>query len=226
MRAIFADRGITLDAAWSLGVDAFEQICTIIQQNRYGTMIEFGSGYSTISWALACPELRIISFEHSQLFYEQTLELVKRINLAERVQVLYAPLRKCWIDGRPFTSYQSMPITQPVDVVIIDGPPHTTRRGREACLYFAYDAVQVGGAVVLDDYQRPDERQIVKNWQSVYPLSFRQEFLMTGHGLAVLYKIHHEKRSIHFDVLRDTYQVQYQQLTFGAKVRLAKLLHR
>ena len=223
VRETLAAYGLNLDAPWSLGSEAFEQICAIIRQNHYSAMVEFGSGSSTVGWALVCRDLSVTSFEHEQPFFEQSSGLVEKFNLSERVQVLHVPLQRCWINGRPFVSYRRTRIDPPVDVVIIDGPPHVTRRGREACLYFVYDALRVGGAVILDDYQRHDEVQIVRNWQSVYPHSFRQETLAAGQGVAVLYKVRHERRSVHYDVLRDACRVQYQQLAFGVKARLAGL---
>ena len=68
---------------------------------------------------------------------------------------------------------------------IIDGPPVYTLRGREACLYQVYDQIKIGGLVILDDFRRSYEKQIVENWLSVYPGSFAVEIIREDHHLAV-----------------------------------------
>ncbi|MCY3680381.1 MAG: hypothetical protein OXH16_03230, partial [Gemmatimonadetes bacterium] len=76
-----------------------------------------------------------------------------------------------------------------IDCVIIDGPPVYTLRGREACLYQVYDQIKIGGLVILDDFRRSYEKQIVENWLSVYPGSFTVAIIREDHHLAVLRKI-------------------------------------
>ena len=76
-----------------------------------------------------------------------------------------------------------------MDCVIIDGPPVYTLRGREACLYQVYDQIKIGGLVILDDFRRSYEKQIVENWLTVYPDSFTVEIICEDHYLAVLRKI-------------------------------------
>jgi len=76
-----------------------------------------------------------------------------------------------------------------IDCVIIDGPPVYTLRGREACLYQVYDQIKIGGLVILDDFRRRFEKQIVENWLSVYPGSFTVAIIRKDHHLAVLRKI-------------------------------------
>ena len=62
-------------------------------------------------------------------------------------------------------------------------------RGREACLYQVYDQIKIGGLVILDDFRRSYEKQIVENWLSVYPGSFAVEIIREDHHLAALRKI-------------------------------------
>ena len=76
-----------------------------------------------------------------------------------------------------------------IDCVIIDGPPVYTLRGREACLYQVYDQIKIGGLVILDDFRRSFEKQIVENWLSIYPSSFTVEMIREDHHLTMLRKI-------------------------------------
>lgn len=212
----------SLDQGWSLGSDAFNYICALAANRSYRSLIEFGSGSSTIGWPSLLPDLMVTSFEHDSDYCEETKRLVLQYNLGNRVSVHHAPLRISWMHGRPYQTYarpEALPIA---DIVVIDGPPAYTRRGREACLYYAYDCLQVGGLVVLDDADRPDEQQTVSNWMSMYPGSFRLERVNVGHGLAVLYKVHHVAKNWRaVKPLRDSYVVQAEKLVFSVKRALA-----
>ncbi len=212
----------SLDQGWSLGSDAFNYICSLAANRTYRSLIEFGSGRSTTGWVSALPGLVVTSFEHDREFCEDTKRQVVQLSLDDRVRVHYAPLCTVWIDGRPFQSYappRGLPLA---DIVVIDGPPAHTRRGREACLYYAYDHLRVGGTVVLDDASRPDEQQSVANWMAVYPGSFQMEWISVGHGLAVLYKTAHVPRKrMARAAFWDSYSVLAEKLVFGLKRSLA-----
>lgn len=216
----FSSQG--LDQGWSLGSDAFNYICSLAADRTYQSLIEFGSGRSTTGWVSAIPGLVVTSFEHDRKFCEDTKRQVVERDLADQVKVHYAPLRTVWIDGRPFQSYAPPRALPQADIIVIDGPPAHTRRGRETCLYYAYDHLRVGGTVVLDDASRPDEQQSVANWMAVYPGSFEVEWISVGHGLAVLYKTAHvpRKRMVQA-VLWDSYSVLAEKLVFGLKRSVA-----
>src|SRR5699024_10631571 len=79
------------------------------------------------------------------------------------------PLAWQWHGEAPYLSFRPGDLPTSVDAVMIDGPPHWTRRGREACLYAAFDRVKVGGRVYLDDFNRPAEQRMVRNWCRAYP---------------------------------------------------------
>ena len=67
-------------------------------------------------------------------------------------------------------------------------PPELTRK----CVRYPagpllFSKISVGGAVFLDDANRDDEKQILKNWAAEFP-EFRKEHRETEKGLAVLWK--------------------------------------
>lgn len=214
-----------LDQAWRIGEDAFSYVCSIIRQNRCRFMVEFGSGASTIRWALEFPDLSILAFEHDPKFAEDTEARLRALGLAHRVELRHAPLRRRWINGRLFTAYDCRRIEGFYDIVIIDGPPHYTRRGREVCLYDAYAALRVGGTVVLDDANRADEKAIVANWLAVYPGSFEYTWVDVQHGLAILRKIEQlPRRRISPRALRDFYSLKMRQAAFSVRGWLRRIL--
>ena len=113
--------------------------------------------------------------------------------------------------GRPFITYTTPDLAKAIDIVIVDGPPAATRRGREACLYYAYDRLRVGGTVILDDLCRQDEQTILANWFSVYPSSFEVSRWDGGHGLAQLTKVTPRKMIWTATTFRDSWVVNGQR---------------
>lgn len=214
-----------LNAPWSISEASFEYISGLISARGYRSMVEFGSGNSTARWLLAFPELSVTSIEHDRRYFLETLRHLQELGLGNRVQLNHAPLRKFWFHGRRFHSYAQPALPESCDIVIIDGPPFHTRRGREACLYFIYNSLKVGGLVVLDDARREDEKATVANWLTVYPDSFSYSYEDVGNGLAVLTKIRQTRYHTCMPALVDFYSLTVRQVVFATKVRLKSAWH-
>lgn len=177
---------VALDAPWAIGGAALDAIRERLAALAPKTLVEFGGGVSTAALARSLPETRILSIDHDPHFLEATRA---RLSPAACVELSLRPL--VWQDHgeAPYLSYESGPFPEEVDAVLIDGPPHWTRGGREATLYQVIDRVRVGGLVILDDYGRRRERRIVAHWLEVYRGSLELvEHLEVGHHLAVLRK--------------------------------------
>lgn len=164
---------LTLDNGWSIGEKTFSFLLEELRSLAVENLLEFGSGVSTIRLALQFPQARILSIESDPAFYQHTVQLLDRYVPGHSIKVELREL--CWQrHGLGFyQSYRPGPFFPRVDALIIDGPPGWTRRGREVCLYQAFRFLRTGGRVYLDDYDRPEEQQIVRNWQASYPGVFR-----------------------------------------------------
>ena len=204
---------LNLDVSWRIGEEAFSYICEIIAAHGFKKMIEFGSGASTPRWALKFPDLSILSFEHEQKFCDETRQYVSEAGVEDQIEIVHAPLKTVRFKGRSFRSYAVLKIKNTCDIVIIDGPPASTRRGREACLYHAYNRLRIGGVVILDDADRADEQTIVKNWLRVYPGSFDYSHAAVGHGLAILHKKRHlPRQKTSLATMCDNYMIRAQKM--------------
>lgn len=194
------------DNCWTIGEDTLSFLVEELQSLRMEHLVEFGSGASTVRLALRFPQTAILSIENSPRFYQHTLRLLDNVP-AHRVTL---ELRDLHWQRHGFGLYQSYhpgPMPDRVDAAIIDGPPWWTTRGREACLYQVFDVLRIGGRVYLDDFGRPAEQQIVRNWLSSYPGAFQVKAVACGHGLCVLEKINHLRRPrrMALAVLRDNW---------------------
>ena len=184
---------LNLDMGWSIGETAFERITTtLLQMPTVERILEFGSGPSSIRLAMAFSEAQVLSIEGDWRNYAETLNLMRSFWDKRNLSIRYRPVTLESYGDAEFLTYEDGMFWDDqgeMDCVIIDGPPVYTLRGREACLYQVYDQIRIGGLVILDDFRRPFEKQIVENWLSVYPGSFTVETIREDHLMAVLRKI-------------------------------------
>lgn len=158
---------VDLDAGWGLSESLFRAIKNKLSGSVTRTVIEFGSGGSTLRMLETFPAATIISFEHDQQWISYAREQLQHYN-SNRIQLNFAPLKWQSFLGAPYLTYNLADAQIPVsaDMLLIDGPPYYTLRGREACLYVAHSHITIGGRVFLDDAQRPWEQQIIANWKA------------------------------------------------------------
>ena len=212
---------LNLDAGWSIGETAFERIITtLLEMSSVERILEFGSGPSSIRLAMAFSEAEVLSIEGDWRNFAETTSLMHTFWDKRNLSIKYRPITLESYGNAEFLTYEDgMFWEEEIDCVIIDGPPVYTLRGREACLYQVYDQIKIGGLVILDDFRRRFEKQIVENWLSVYPSSFTVATIREDHHLAVLRKI----RSVTpcWDTLYRLSDVQSVSVT---RVRIAKAL--
>jgi hypothetical protein len=184
---------LNLDEGWSIGETSFERIVALARQLRARSVLEFGSGASTVRLALALSEASIVSVDHEPGARARVVALAGHHGLPHPPEVQERPLAFLDFGGSRILSYGgAQPWPRPIDTVIIDGPPFYALLGREACLYQVYRDLRPGGLVILDDADRLAEQTIVQDWLAVYP-GLR---LLAPHGvprLAVLEKRRHEE---------------------------------
>ena len=182
---------LNLDTGWSIGETAFGRIETLLlQMSPVERILEFGSGPSSIRLAMAFAEAEVLSIEGHWRNYAETTSLMQSFWDKRNLSIKHRPITLESYGDAEFLTYEDgMFWEEEMDCVIIDGPPVYTLRGREACLYQVYDQIKIGGLVILDDFRRRFEKQIVENWLSVYPGSFAVEIIYEDHHLAVLRKV-------------------------------------
>lgn len=168
---------INISQDWCLGEGTFNALVDDLQSFMIENVVEFGSGVSSTRLALAMPHINLLSIESDPIYCEKTMQLLDRHVPEHRVEVQLRTL--CW-QRHGLGLYQSYcpgEFPSQIDAVIIDGPPFWTVRGREGCLYQVFNSLRIGGRVYLDDYERPDEEQTVRNWLAAYPGVFKARVL-------------------------------------------------
>lgn len=184
---------LNLDKGWSLTEQGFALIVDLLNSSGAPrSILEFGSGRSTVRLSLTFPEASVLSLESDQLEFVEAQRLVRQFVCENAITLRHCPLASHAYGDGEIASYQSEPLVREgrFDCVIIDGPPFYILRGREICLYESYCSLEIGGLVILDDFYRKAEQTIVSNWLSVYPGSFAPaQVLDSRHGIVALQKI-------------------------------------
>lgn len=174
---------------WSVSSDAGLYIMNLIDENNYDLILEFGSGSSTVLIAKTLIKLTKqrtedrkcnpvqVAFEHHEKYYEKTVSDLRRAGLEKDVRLVLAPLQPYIApDGGTYFFYSCHSTLRKLSeqfgkkriklFVLVDGPPGI------ACKHARYPAVpsvlsMLGKAdidVLLDDYLREDEKEIVPMW--------------------------------------------------------------
>jgi len=181
---------VSFTSSWSLGEQAYRAIHDDLVQHGARTIVEFGSGTSTIRLCQNFPGATILSLESEPSFCQETRSLLQERGGGTRVEVALRPLVWQRHSLGFFRSYHPGSFPRDVDAVLIDGPPIATLRGREACLYQVFQFARIGARIYLDDYCRDAERKIVRNWLRAYPHELLHcATFASEHQVAVLEKI-------------------------------------
>ena len=166
----------------------------LLQERRPRTILELGSGSSTIIIARtlqlmgASPDLHI-SVDHDARFLGNTQELARLNGVAELVQFEHCPLSA--VDGFPTPWYSrivELAKSSRFDFVLVDGPPAYAKgedRAREPALTMLRPYLSENAILILDDANRPGEQDVVTAWLDRYP-EFNLYEAKEGKGIAIL----------------------------------------
>jgi len=171
---------------WPISPDFALYLVELIDGNDYDLILEFGSGTSTVVIAKALariarqqhgkPAAVQVAFEHLEQYHAQTQANLQHAGLLEAVQLELAPLADFKaLNGSTYSYYSchaalhklAGQLSSDIKIlIIVDGPPAST--GKHA-RYPAVPSVLAGfkGAhidILLDDYIREDEKEIVQLW--------------------------------------------------------------
>jgi hypothetical protein len=156
---------------WTLAPDALRLVTRVVEILRPRHVLELGSGLSTRVLARAAGGLGngavISSVDHDPQYNWESGGSPREPGSAP-VAFHLAPLVVREFGGKLCGAYLLQPeklaSKEPVDLVVIDGPP-VNLGGREGTLYQVMDVARPGTLVLLDDSKRPEERAAIRAWQ-------------------------------------------------------------
>lgn len=179
-------------SSWAATPELALKIHELIVRHRPSTIVELGSGISTLICGYTIEKEKIaaktISYDHDIDYAVITRKNLAEHSLEKYCQVLDAPLSKQEIGGRNVTWYDLSAHTLPqdIDLLIVDGPPFIHgKHPRHAALPKLYANLSKRAVVVLHDTHRSEESETVRMWLSQYP-EFKAERFDTEKGITVL----------------------------------------
>jgi predicted O-methyltransferase YrrM len=161
---------LPLSGGWRTAPTTTLRYVDLIADHEPALVVECGSGVSSMWAGHALKAVggngRCVALEHDAAFREESVALVTRHGLDERVDVRLAPLRDR-SEGTPWYDARSVEDLQDIDVLLVDGPPAATApEARYPALEVLGPRMRTGGLILMDDTARPGEAAIVERWLS------------------------------------------------------------
>lgn len=176
---------------WAASPDLLRELILHVLRYRPGTIVECGSGVSTIVLA-RCLEIlgtgHVYSLEHLPDQADKTRQNLTRHGLDERATVLTTPLCSHAINDERFDWYETKALPSlSYDMLVIDGPPATTGPlARYPAGPLLFGRLSPQAAIFLDDSNREQEQAILDRWRKEFP-HLRQDTRPCEKGCVVLW---------------------------------------
>jgi len=169
--------------------DLLKKITELIFTEKPSLVVEAGSGVSTLVIAYSLRQLgkgHVVSLEHDPKYAAISQSLIASHGLEALATIVHAPLKGFEIEGQQRLWYDTdcLTLAEPIDLLVIDGPPGNLRY---PALPLLYKHLRNTATIILDDGRREDERRVVATWEKEFSLS--TEFLDTEKGAYVIHKI-------------------------------------
>lgn len=156
---------------WAVEPD-FARLMVQELESRPEVVVELGSGTSSLLLASALHRRgfgQLISIDDNPDFAANTRERLARAGVADRVDVVVAALRRQTIGSVEMDWYDvpavlgSLP-PSPINLLIIDGPPSTSKWARWPAIEILGPRLARGATVLLDDGRRRRESATTFRW--------------------------------------------------------------
>lgn len=169
----------------SMSFFAIAMITNDIMINGRRTILEFGSGLSTILIARLIKKnnipCTIYTIEHDKTWFDLLNTILTKENTIENVISIHAPLNSSKKSKNDLKWYNEdsllngLPENILFDLVIIDGPPaHEKSKtlSRYPAIPFVSNKLNKSFSVYVDDASRNGEREIINYWKNELNFSF------------------------------------------------------
>lgn len=175
---------------WAIAPDLAIELVRLIIREQPRTILELGSGSSTVVMAYA---IRINgtghlwTVDHDPQFLQRTVEELEVHGLADLVTPILAPLVPMSLGDETWHWYQLDPSVLPsqVDLLLVDGPPAGRSRNRFPAVPMLRSLLSNDAIVVVDDTKRDDDLANVRRWSELFP-EFTVSLVDLERGAAIM----------------------------------------
>jgi predicted O-methyltransferase YrrM len=153
---------------WAASADFLIILAEHILREKPETIVEFGSGVSTIV-AVRCVQINgrghVVTYDHDAFFAGVTRERAARLGLNVDVRVVKLS-ENAGFSGK---WYEVPDLPDRLDLIVVDGPPVTIHPETRGGAGLVIPRLSSNGVVLLDDAQRSGERAIIERWRKDIP---------------------------------------------------------
>lgn len=155
---------------WAASPDLLRLVMHEVLSRRPQLVMEASSGTSTVIIAYCLQKLgagKVVSLEHDPHYAQRTRDMLALHGLTAFAEVVDAPLVDHQINGesRKWYDVSRLPATSGIDMLVVDGPPEATQAlARYPAMPLLHARFAQRAVVIMDDGQRPDEREIADRW--------------------------------------------------------------
>ncbi|MFC4533917.1 class I SAM-dependent methyltransferase [Sphaerisporangium dianthi] len=160
---------------WAASPDVLRLLIERVAADHPKIIVECGSGASSVWLGYAVQRFgggRIVALEHDERFAEASRDLVAAHGLQDVVEVRHAPLTPWTAGGETFPWYDTRAVDDlnGVGLVFVDGPPGAVAPlARYPALPVLLPRCAEGAWFVMDDTDRPGEREAADRWLTEHP---------------------------------------------------------
>ncbi|MEL7491441.1 MAG: class I SAM-dependent methyltransferase [Pseudomonadota bacterium] len=182
---------------YALAPSALLTVLNDVIVNKRRTILELGSGYSSIYIAKALESAApdggvVITVDAHAGWLDQVVEKARAAGVADRVRAVHAPLAPIPGDADGAYWYDMAPIIEAlagasIDLMLVDGPVASGKAvayARAPAVPMLKDRLSADCAVYLDDIHRPSHAEIAKQWSETLGLAFEHHHARGGFAYA------------------------------------------
>lgn len=166
---------------WALTPASLLGIWDVVEQERPATIVECGSGSSTV-WlcyaARAVGGVRVVSLEHKGSYARRTEALLAEHGLQDLADVRHARMQEVEVEGelRHWYDPSCLEDLDAIDMLLVDGPPKNSGPlARFPAVPILADRLAPGALIVVDDATRPDEQEAMRRWTEHYGVEVERQ---------------------------------------------------
>jgi predicted O-methyltransferase YrrM len=177
LHALIPVRGVLPESrGWAASPDLLLTYIGQILNGAPDLVVECGSGLSTLWAALALETLggtgRVVALEHDPRFLAGTRASLEAHGVAHRAEVRHAPIDEVVVGERrqPWYAPSALNGLDGIGVLFVDGPIGSLDpQARYPAVPLMRGRLRPGAAILLDDADRPEEKDVVAHWLSDWP---------------------------------------------------------
>jgi predicted O-methyltransferase YrrM len=176
---------------WSIEPVHLQYLISIMDEHRPKRIVELGCGVSTLvvsAWLKENGGSRCVSIEHSDHWAHRTRIEVDQFGLRDYADIKVIPLQPMECLGECMNWHVPNSVKScidRIDLLLVDGPPAVSPLTRLPALPVLHEKLSQTAVILLDDGNRPGEKEVVKHWLQIYE-DLTAELLPSSTGLWVI----------------------------------------